>query len=134
MSQATLETNPDAAIFEMGHRLAELDREHRKFHEASVQLRRRGQHPESDAANKLMDLISKEQCQLEWKAIYTPAATPEGHEEKLRIVDRMGFSFDRDVIAEIMWMLAYEAGRLGISDTIPQRFKRAFADAAAEAA
>jgi hypothetical protein len=43
------------------------------------------------------------------------------------------FSFDPDVLAEIMWGLAHEAGRLGLSDTIPKECKRHFA-AAAEAA
>ncbi len=138
MAKATVETstnkNPDAAIFEMGDRLAELDRQCLEFDSAAVRLRRLGRHSEANDAGSRMDEAAQALYDLEWELIYTPAATPEGHHEKIRILERGGFSFDPDVLAEIMWGLAHEAGRLGLSDTIPKECKRHFAAAADKAA
>jgi hypothetical protein len=113
MLEATDETttnkNPDAAIFEMGDRLAELDRQCLEFDSASARLRRRGRLSESKEASVRMDEAYSAYSDLEWRLVYTPAATPEGHWEKIRILERGGFSFGPDVVAEIMWMLACEA-------------------------
>jgi hypothetical protein len=129
--QATYETStshPDTEISEMGRRLTELNCK------ASVRLRRLGQHQESDAAYQRMSAIAEEEGELEWRVIYTPVDTPEGYEEKLRILDRLGFGFDPDVLAEVVWLLAHEAGRLGIASAMPKRLKSIFARAVEQAA
>jgi hypothetical protein len=127
-------TNPDAAIFEMGDRLLELDRQVLEFDAASVRLRRLGRLSESNEAGSRQHEAGEAYSDLEFELVYTPATTPEGHLEKIRIIERGGFSFDPDVLAEIMWMLAHEAGRLGLSDAISKRCKKYFARAAAKAA
>jgi hypothetical protein len=109
--------SPDATIFAMGGRLAELERECLEFSFAIGGL-------SEDEADRRSDEAGKAHSDLEWKLIYTPAVTPEGHREKLRILESGGFCFDLEVLAEILWLLAHEAGRLGLSNTIPNRFKR----------
>jgi hypothetical protein len=117
--------NPDAAIFAMGARLAELERQCLEFDSASGRL------SESNDADSRSDEAGKAHSDLERKLIYTRAATPEGHWEKIRILESGGFCFDPDVLAEVMWLLAHEAGRLGLSNAIPNQCKRIFAAAAA---
>ena len=117
--------NPDAAIFAMGDRLAKLERQCLEFDSASGRL------PESNEADRRSDEAGKAHSDLEWELIYTSAATPEGHREKIRILESGGFCFDPEVLAEIMWLLAHEAGRLGLSNAIPDQCKRIFATAKA---
>jgi hypothetical protein len=75
--------NSDAAIFEMGDRLAELDRQCLEFDSAAVRLRRLGRHSEANEAGSRMDEAGRAYSDLEWELVYRPAATPEGHWEKI---------------------------------------------------
>jgi hypothetical protein len=118
--------NTDGEIFVMGRRLIELDRQVAQFDAAAVRSRRLRRDSEAKEAHSRMDEACEEYSELEWKLAYWPAATPEGHFEKIIILERTGFSFEPDDVADIMWRLAHEAGRLGLGDTIPRRCRKFF--------
>ena len=120
-----INSNPDAAIFAMGDRLAELERQCLEFDSASGRLSETGE------ADDRSDEAGKAHSDLERELIHTPAATPEGHSEKIRILESGGFCFDPDVLAEVMWLLGHEAGRLRLSNAIPNQCKRVFSATAA---
>jgi hypothetical protein len=126
------ETHNDAGIFQMGERLAELDRIILESDAASIKLRRLGRDSEAKEASAREVEAGEEFSDLEWKIIYTRSFTPEGYYEKIRILEKAGFAFDPDDIADIFWRLAHEAGRLGLSDTIPRRCRGHFITAAEE--
>jgi hypothetical protein len=124
-ADARINSHPDAAIFLMGDRLAELERQCLEFDSAS------GRFSEASEADSRSDEAGRAHSDLEWELIHTPAATLEGHSEKIRILESGGLCFDPDVLAEVMWLLGHEAGRLGLSNAIPNQYKRIFAASAA---
>jgi hypothetical protein len=67
----------DAGIFQMGERLAELDRTMLESDAAWIRLGRLGRDSEAEEASDRSHEAGEEFSELEWKIIYTPAMTPE---------------------------------------------------------
>jgi hypothetical protein len=87
--------NLDAGIFAMGERITQLVRLHIELDERFVRLSRLGQTKPS-TLDDVMAEVREELSETEWRLIYTDAATPDGHAEKLKILERLGFAFDPD--------------------------------------
>jgi len=124
----TTEQNPDVAIIEMIKDLAELWDSTLPLDVAAMKLRCAGKFSEADESRARHDQLVYEACELEQRIARTDAHTPEGHAAKCKMV--AGASFDPEDLIEIVWLLGYEAARLGLDGAMPQLLQPAY-DAAA---
>ena len=116
--------NPDAELFAKIDYCANLWHQSLALDEQVLTARRLVNLSEAKELTKRHDQAIRGASKLELEILCDTAAvvTVDGHAAKVDLV--AGSSFDSEDLIAIAWALGHEAGRLGLSNTMPPALQR----------
>jgi hypothetical protein len=123
----TTTIHPDAALYEMIARVAELWAMTPPLDEQAVALWRAGKRLEAKEIDDQRSRLVSETADLEFTIAYANVQTTEGHAAKISAI--VAADFDLEDLVGIAYRLGHEAARLGLHGDVPD-LKPALAAAA----
>jgi hypothetical protein len=121
MHEADTETtirNPDAALLKLIAKHDDVSSEALRLDEESIIAGRRGEAARSAELSARSDKFFNRGEALFWELVFRKPATAEGHAAKVKMI--AASSFDAEDLIAVAWRLGWEAGKLGLSSTMPR--------------
>jgi len=112
------EKNPDAALLKLIAKYDDLSSEALRLDEESITAQRIGELSKAKELTARYDKTFNKACALHWELLTRDAITADGHAAKVRMI--VSSSFDPEDLIAIAWRLGHEAGRLGLTRTMPR--------------
>jgi hypothetical protein len=122
MSEAETEVTtkiPDTALLRLIAKHDELSNEAIKLDEESIMAGRRGEAASSAELSARSDKAFNRASALFGELVFRKPATAAGHAAKIQMIASSG-SFDPEDLISVVWRLGHEAGKLGLSNTMPR--------------